>query len=150
MNNLKSFYYENKNNSYHNHIGGNNDDNDQDIINEKKTIESDDNLYENLLDFQNTFKKDNNNSFLKEKWKELTSQQFRFNSFPTYIDDINISNPLVIPKDYDPFIEYLFNRNLTSLDNKVIKQKARQPEEVIKNLVFLSLCLKNISKTLCF
>jgi hypothetical protein len=121
--NLINFYYENQNNSYNTHIGGNNDDNDDDIVKNKKIIQSDENLYENLLDFQNTFKKDKNNSYLKEKWKEFTSQQFRFNSFPTYIDDINISNPLVIPKDYDPFIEYLFNKNLTSLDNQVIKQK---------------------------
>ena len=121
--NLKSFHHENNKNFYHNHIGGNNDDNDEDITNEKKTIEYNKNFYDTLLDYQNTFKKDINDSFLKEKWLELTSQQFRFNSFPTYIDDINISNPLVIPKDYDPFIEYLFNRNLTSLDNQVIKQK---------------------------
>jgi hypothetical protein len=121
--NLRTFDYEGKNKFLHNHVGGNNDDDDNDIINEKKILKAEENIYQNLLDYQNTFKKDKNDSYLKEKWRELTSQQFRFNSFPTYVDDINISNPLVIPKDYDPLIEYLFNRKLTSLDNQVIKQK---------------------------
>ena len=48
---------------------------------------------------------------------------YRINNYPTYVDDINYSNPLIYPKDYDKYFEYLEKKNINPINTQIVKKK---------------------------
>lgn len=117
------------------HIGGNLNDSNTEFISQKDIIQSRNNLYLDLLDDTNNLLRDkdiqntNNNSiksseYIQEKRKEYYSKDSRINNFPTIVnDDINFSNPIIYPKEYDPYFEYLNKKVINSINTQVIKEK---------------------------
>ena len=84
------------------HIGGNNDD-------DKKKFEEQNKLNEEISDSNKTFK-------IKTK-----NRDDGFNNYPSIINSVNnISNSLVVPEEYDSYIEYLEKKNLNNKNSRVI------------------------------
>lgn len=108
-----------------NHIGGNLNDKQQTFINQKNIIENSTSDYNRLLNFYNRIERDKNknNNQTERQDNELHTTVYRINNTPTTIDDINYSNPIIYPKEYDEYFEYLFNKNLISINNRVVKKK---------------------------
>lgn len=117
------------------HVGGDLNDSNTEFINQKDIIQSRDNLYMDLLDDTNNLMRNkdiqnaNNNpnkkssEYIQEKRKEYYSKDSRINNFPTIInDEINMSNPIIYPKDYDPYFEYLSKKSIKSTDTQVIQK----------------------------
>ena len=78
-----------------NHIGGNNDEDDKILNNQLKLI--------------NTQNKSNlNNKEEKQNLKNIIGQN-------------NIANPLVIPEEFDEYIEYIKKKNLNPLNTRVLQ-----------------------------
>lgn len=114
------------------HVGGNLNDSNTQFVSQKKIINENNNLYLDLLDNTNDLlrNKDSTNTnfksseYIQEKRKEIYTRDTRINNFPTIVnEEINLSNPIIYPKDYDPYFEYLYKKNLNSINTQVIQKK---------------------------
>jgi hypothetical protein len=118
------------------HIGGDLNDSNTEFNNQKDIIQSRNNLYLDLLDDTNNLLRNkdiqnaNNNyankssEYIQEKRKEIYSKDARMNNYPTIInDDINLSNPIIYPKEYDPYFEYLNKKVINSINTQVLQEK---------------------------
>ena len=38
-------------------------------------------------------------------------------------DNVNVSNPIIYPKEYDPYFEYLFKKGINSINTQVVQKK---------------------------
>ncbi len=92
------------------HTGGNLDDtieeynNKKDIINENKT------KYSSLLDENKKNEREDDISLYK---KEIYEKNYRINNTPTIVNKtLDVSNPTIYPKEYDPYFEYKNDKNL--------------------------------------
>ena len=118
------------------HIGGNQNDNLQQYKNQKQIIQNNNNEYINYLDDNITEKriregnsngnsnKINNIYGMNLTQREKIERNLRINDVPTVVDrNINISNPIIFPKEYDDYFNYLHNKNLNSINNQVVLDK---------------------------
>ncbi len=107
------------------HVGGDLNDGLDEFKNQKNIIDETTNNYTRLLDYYKTLEKekDDNENFIQRLDVELTTNPYRLNTLPTVIDSINYSNPIVFPKQYDEYFEYLAKKNLGGLNTKVILKK---------------------------
>lgn len=115
------------------HVGGDLNDTNTEFASQRDIIQNDSNLYLDLLDDTNNLlrNKDVQNTgnksseYIQEKRKEYYTMDTRINNAPTLINfnDINVSNPIIYPKDYDPFFEYLHKKNLKSINTQIIQKK---------------------------
>ncbi len=103
------------------HIGGNLDDTIQEYNNQKDIIEKNNSDYMNFLNINSKNKRDQNNDL---QFNEKYQRNFRINDIPTIIDkNINISNPIIYPKEYDQYFNYLDDKNLNPINNQVVLEK---------------------------
>jgi hypothetical protein len=114
------------------HVGGNLNDTNTVFNNQKSIIQTDNNLYIDLLDDTNNLSRNRNtqdinkntNEYIKEQKQSLFSKDTRINDYPTIVnDDINASNPIIYPKEYDPYFEYLSKKAIKSINTQVIQTK---------------------------
>ncbi len=107
------------------HQGGNLDDSTQNFFNQKKIIKESTNDYIRLLNYNNKLnrEKDQNDNFVEQLNVELNTNPYRLNTLPTTIDGVNYSNPIVYPKDYDPYFEYLHDKKLGGLNTRIVLKK---------------------------
>jgi hypothetical protein len=105
-------------------VGGNQDDSTQTFQNQKNIIENTENKYEQIVDYYEDMKRDNGSKeSLRREDDETHTNVYRLNNFATTIDDIIISNPVIYPKEYDPYFEYIYNKNLNPINTRVVKTK---------------------------
>ena len=105
------------------HIGGNLDDNVEEFNDQKEIIKEGENNYIETLNLNTENKRKHNKKLLH---KEKYEKNYRQNNVPTIIDEnVNISNPIIYPREYDPYFEYLSNKNLNPINNQVILEKTR-------------------------
>jgi len=122
-----SFFNQNNNNInfIESHIGGNLDDNPENFVNQQKIINDSIDEYLRSLNYYNKLDrtKNENDNFdeLYYASKHLTTH--RINNAPTFVGDINYSNPIIFPDHYDPYFEYLYKKNLGSINTIVSKKK---------------------------
>ena len=84
------------------HVGGNNDD-------DKETFKEQTDLNEQISTSNTTFK------------NKIKNKNDGFNNYPTIINNrSNITNQLLIPDEYDSFIEYLEKKNLNNINSRVV------------------------------
>lgn len=115
------------------HVGGDLNDTNVEFVSQKNIIKDNNNLYLDLLNNTNDLQrnKDSVNSnfksseYIQEKSKEIYTKDTRINDYPTIVNDknINLSNPIIYPKDYDPYFEYLYKRGINSINTQVIQKK---------------------------
>ena len=114
------------------HVGGDLNDSKTEFISQKDIIQSNNNLFIDLLDDTNdlTRNKDIQDSdkkpseYIQEKRKEYYSSDTRMNNFPTVVgNDINFSNPIIYPTEYDSYFEYLNKKSINSINTQVIQKK---------------------------
>lgn len=81
--------------------------------------------YERLLDFYNKInrEKNSNDSYIERKDNEKTTTVYRINNYPNTVDDIIFSNPLIFPKEYDMYHDYLEKKNINPINTQVVKTK---------------------------
>jgi hypothetical protein len=107
------------------HIGGDNKDTIQDFNNQSNIITNEKTDYNRMIDYFNKIErtKNENNEYIERLDNERHATIYRINNFPTYVDDVNYSNPLIYPKDYDPYFDYLNKKNINPLNTQVVKKK---------------------------
>jgi len=107
------------------HIGGDNKDTIQDFNNQSNIITNEKTNYNRMIDYFNKIErtKNENNEYIERLDNEQHATIYRINNFPTYIDDVNYSNPLIYPKEYDPYFDYLNKKNVNPLNTQVVKKK---------------------------
>ena len=108
------------------HVGGKNDDTKAQFIQEKDiTYNQSISDYERLINLNNDLerKKNENTDYVEKLDNELHTTVYRINNFATTVDDIVYSNPIIYPKDYDPYFDYLFKKNINPINNQVVKSK---------------------------
>ena len=107
------------------HVGGNSDDSITNYKNQKNIINNTSDNYERLIDYQNKLSrsKNDNNEFIERLDNELHTSVYRLNNVPTTIQDVNYTNPIIFPKEHDPYFEYLNKKNIMSLNTQVVKKK---------------------------
>ncbi len=107
------------------HTGGELDDSEEMFKNQKKIIDEQTSDYLRLLNYQNKLErtKNDNDSYVENLYLELNTNPYRLNTLPTTIGGINYTNPIVFPKTYDPYFEYLAHKNLGGLNTRVIIKK---------------------------
>jgi hypothetical protein len=107
------------------HVGGNLNDNSEEFLNQKNIINEQTNDYIRLLNYQNKLDrtKDKNDNYVEQLYVELNTNPYRLNTLPTTLGGINYTNPIVYPKTYDPYFEYLANKRLGGLNTRIILKK---------------------------
>jgi hypothetical protein len=114
------------------HVGGNLNDTNTQFLSQKNIVEENNDLYIDLLNNTNDILRNKNQSvdhyksseYMLEQKKEYYTKDARINNFPTIINDnVNVSNPIIYPKDYDPYFEYLFKKGIKSINTQVIQKK---------------------------
>jgi len=123
MSNIKNLYSGVK--FIETHIGGNNDDTNQMFKDQKNLIDLNTYDYERLIDYFNKLQreKNENNNYIQRLDNELNTNPYRLNTLPTTIDGINYSNPVVYPKEYDEYFEYLQKKGIHGLNTKIALKK---------------------------
>jgi len=121
-------YYNEFNNNVNfieSHVGGNLDDSSENLKDQKEIIEDSTNDYIRLINYHNKLKeeKNKNTNYIEMLDNEKRVATYRINNAPTFVGDINYSNPIIFPKEYDPYFEYLDNKNLGSINTTIIKKK---------------------------
>lgn len=122
MNNTNNF----KNiNFIEKYIGGENNDNLDNFNVQSNIITNEKTDYNRIIDYYNKLERDKNenNEYVERLDNEQSATIYRINNYPTYVDDVNYSNPIIYPKTYDPFFSYLDQKNIKSLNTQVIKKK---------------------------
>ena len=114
------------------HIGGDLNDTSTNFASQKDIIHSNNNLFLDLIDDTNNLTRnkdipDSNkksSEYIQEKRKEYYNSTSRINNFPVVVgDDINLSNPIIYPTEYDPYFEYLNKKSIKSINTQVIQKK---------------------------
>lgn len=107
------------------HIGGDDKDTVNNFNNQTNVITNEKTTYNRMVDYFNKIErnKNSNNEYIERLDNEQHASIYRINNFPTYIDDVNYSNPLIYPKDYDPYFNYLDKKNINPLNTQVVKKK---------------------------
>jgi hypothetical protein len=112
------------------HVGGDLNDTNTQFTSQKDIIKSNNNLYTDLLNDSNDLSRNRDVSnaqsseYTQELRKEYYSKDTRINNYPTIInDDVNISNPIIYPKEYDAYFEYLSKKGIKSINTQVIQKK---------------------------
>ena len=107
------------------HIGGANDDTNSNFNNQVNIITNNKSNYELMLEHFNKLEreKNNNDQYVDRLDNEKFTTPYRVNSYATYVEDVNFSNPVVYPKEYDMYFDYLEKKNLNSINNQVVKKK---------------------------
>lgn len=94
----------------------------QEFNNQKYLIQNNTTDYLQDLNYQNNIQKnrdDNNNKYNEQINNELRMDNFRINNSDTIVDGKNISNKLIFPKSYDPYIEYLYSKSINPINTQV-------------------------------
>ena len=107
-------------------IGGSaNIDTPIDFNNQYNLLANNSTDYERTIDYNNKIERDKNknNNFVERLDNELHTTVYRINNYPTYTDDINISNPVIYPRGYDEYFEYLDKKNLNPINTQIVKTK---------------------------
>ena len=142
-------------------VGGNQDDKTQTFQNQKNIIENTEKEYAQIVDYYEDMKRDKSSKDgLRREDDETHTNVYRINNFATTIDDIIISNPVIYPKEYDPYFEYIYKKNLNPINTRVVKTKNfinidsgnRNKETILNvdkyiNLENNSLVFKNLENT---
>jgi hypothetical protein len=119
------------------HVGGDLNDSIETFQSQKKIIEQTNTDYINLLDNEQKINRNKNSSdknssntkssdeYTKTESNKYYSADTRINNQPNYVNnaDYNFSNPIIYPKDYDPYFEYIFNKNLNSINTQIVQTK---------------------------
>lgn len=107
------------------YIGGENNDSLDNFNIQSNIITNEKTDYNRTIDYYNKLERDKNenNEYVERLDNEQTATIYRINNFPTYIDDINYSNPIIYPKKYDPYFSYLDKKNIKSINTQIIKKK---------------------------
>ena len=107
------------------HIGGELDDKPENFNNQKKLINNSNNEYLRSINYFNKLEreKNDNTGYDELMFAEKHSTTSRINNAPTFVADINYSNPIIYPEKYDPYFEYLYNKNINSINSIVSKKK---------------------------
>ena len=107
------------------HVGGNNDDSQNSFNNQSNIIANNDNDYQRILDYNSKMEreKNNNDNYVERLDNEKHTSVYRINNYPTYVDDINFSNPVIYPKDYNMYFDYLQKKNINQINTQVVKKK---------------------------
>ena len=107
------------------HIGGSINDSINSFNNQSNIVVNSDNDYQRVLDYNNKIDRDKNknDNYVERLDNEQRTTVYRINNYPTYVDDINISNPVIYPKDYDMYFNYLNEKNLNPINTQVVKTK---------------------------
>jgi len=127
------------------YIGGENNDNLENFNTQINVINNKKSDYNRMIDFYNKIERDknDNNEYVERLDNERNATVYRINNFATYIDDVNYSNPLIYPKDYDPYFSYLDKKNINPINTQVTKKKEYMNIDSSNRTVNVSL---NISK----
>jgi hypothetical protein len=107
------------------YIGGENNDSLDNFNIQSNIITNEKTDYNRTIDYYNKLERDKNenNEYVERLDNEQTTTIYRINNFPTYVDDINYSNPIIYPKKYDPYFDYLDKKNIKSINTQIIKKK---------------------------
>jgi hypothetical protein len=105
---------------------GNKKNDDEEFNNQKYLIRNNTTNYLQDLNYQNNIQKerDVNEKYNDQVNSELRMSNFRIDNSDTVVNEQNISNKLIFPKKYDPYIEYLFNKSINPINTQVsVKSK---------------------------
>ena len=107
------------------YIGGDNNDSLENFNTQVNIVSNQKTDYNRTIDYYNKLKRDknDNNDYVERLDNEQTATIYRINNFPTYVDDVNYSNPLIYPKEYDPYFNYLDKKNIKPINTQVVKKK---------------------------
>lgn len=107
------------------HIGGIEKDTANTFNNQANILANTNNDYQRLLDYNNKIEreKNKNDNYVERLDNEKHTTVYRINNYPTYIDDINYSNPVIYPKNYDMYFDYLQKKNINHINTQVVKKK---------------------------
>jgi hypothetical protein len=107
------------------HIGGTNKDSPINYNNQSNLITNTNTDYQRILDYNNKLQRDKNksNEYAEKLDNEQRTTVYRINNYPTYVDDVNVSNPLIYPKEHDMYFDYLDKKNLNPINTQVVKEK---------------------------
>lgn len=97
MNNTNNF----KNiNFIEKYIGGENNDNLDNFNVQSNIITNEKTDYNRIIDYYNKLERDKNenNEYVERLDNEQSATIYRINNYPTYVDDVNYSNPIIYPK----------------------------------------------------
>ena len=83
------------------------------------------NDYEKLINYDNKLKreKNENNNYTERLDNELHTSVYRINNYATFVDDINFSNPVIYPKEYDMYFDFLKEKNIKQINTQILKNK---------------------------
>lgn len=106
-------------------IGGTNQDTSNSFNNQSNILANNNYDYQRLLDYNNKIEneKNKNDNYVEKLDNEKRTTVYRINNFPTYVDDINFSNPVIYPKDYNMYFDYLQKKNIDQINTQVVKKK---------------------------
>lgn len=107
------------------HIGGKNNDDTNTFENQTNLIANSTNDSARLVDFYDNMERDKNknNNYVERLDNKLNTTVYRLNNYASFVDDVNYSNPVIYPNEYDEYFEYLNNKNLNPINTQVVKTK---------------------------
>lgn len=107
------------------HIGGNQTDTLNSFNNQSNIMVNSTNDYQRAIDYNNDLERNKNKN---DMWAEKIDNGqrttvYRINNYATYVDDVNLSNPIIYPTEYDEHFDYLNKKNINPINTQVIKTK---------------------------
>jgi hypothetical protein len=114
------------------HVGGDLNDSKKEFASQRDIIKSNDNLFLDLIEDTNNLTRNKDvqdptiksSEYIKEKRKEYHNRDARINNYPTIVgNDLNLSNPIIYPEEYDAYFEYLNKKSIKSINTQVIQKK---------------------------
>jgi hypothetical protein len=101
---------------------GNDKNDEKHFLNQKYLIQNNTTSYLEDLNYNS---KINKNRFENDKYNEqvnseLRKSDYRINTSETVVDNINLSNPVIYPREYDEYFEYLSKKSINSIDTRVV------------------------------
>jgi len=125
MNNISDINYSKNIKFAEKHIGGSQDDSINTFNNQNNIILNSENNYERIIDYNNKTERDKNknNKYVEQLNIEQQNSSYRINNYATYVDDINYSNPVIYPKNYDMHFDYLNKKNINPINTQIVKTK---------------------------
>lgn len=107
------------------YIGEKQDDTINNFNDQMNIISNEKTDYSREIDYYNKLERDKNinDNYIERLDNEKHATIYRINNFPTYVDDINYSNPLIYPKESDPYFHYLDKKNINPINTQVVKSK---------------------------
>ena len=107
------------------HLGGQNEDTSNSFNNQLNIISNSNDDYQRTLNYNNKIEreKNKNDNYVERLDNEKRTTVYRINNYPTYVDDINFSNPVIYPKEYNMYFDYLQKKNINQINTQVIKKK---------------------------